>query len=278
MEAPYALFGDPVAHSRSPGIYAAFGLEYALVQVDAAGFPEAVAKFSHDGGKGANVTLPHKAAALALADAASTRARRAGAANLLRFEADGVIFADNTDGAGLIADLTRNLGLQLAGTRMMVIGTGGAAAGILGPLLDENPSEIILCGRSLNKAQSLAARFADAGRLEARPIDMRDGRYDLIINATSASLGGEVPRVPPTSCASAIAYDLCYHQSGTTPFTRWARQMGAAAAVDGWGMLVEQAAESCLVWTGKRPDTAALLRDRLSGVHSSPQHSHRSQQ
>jgi shikimate dehydrogenase len=240
------------------------------VQIAAAEFSWAVALFARNGGAGANCTLPHKASALALADTASSRAQRAGTANLLRFDADGAVFADNTDGAGLVADLTQNLGLQLAGKRLLVVGTGGAAAGILGPLLDTNPAELVLCGRSLNKAQALAARFGDAGHIEGRAIANPGVRFDFVINATSASLAGEIPGLPATACTGAVAYDLCYDDNGETPFTRWARDSGAGAAVDGWGMLVEQAAESCLVWTGNRPNTAALLRNRVSGVHSSP--------
>lgn len=270
MSARYGLFGDPVAHSRSPKIYAAFGLDYELVQVNAAGFAEAVSVFATSGGAGANCTLPHKAAALALANAASARARRAGVANLLRFDGDGAVFADNTDGAGLVTDLTRNLGLELAGQRILIVGTGGAASGIIGPLLDANPTELVLCGRSLNKAQALAARFSDSGRIEASTIANPGGRFDLVINATSASLSGEVPDVPADAVAGAVVYDLCYDDRKETAFTRWAHASGAGAAVDGWGMLVEQAAESCFVWTGKRPETVALLRDRSSRVHSQP--------
>lgn len=270
MNTRYGLFGDPVAHSRSPQIYAAFGLDYELVQVNASGFAAAVSSFADNGGAGANCTLPHKAAALALADAASTRARRAGAANLLRFDGDGAVFADNTDGAGLVTDLTQNLGLELAGKHILVVGTGGAATGILGPLLDTNPSVLVLCGRSVDKAQALAARFSDAGHLEVGTLDNPGKRFDLVINATSASLSGEIPKIPAIACTGAIVYDLCYDDSKETAFTRWAHASGAGAAVDGWGMLVEQAAESCFVWTGKRPDTGALLRNRISGVHSRP--------
>lgn len=268
MKARHVLFGDPVAHSRSPQIYAAFGLPFGLVEVAADDFADAVTAFARDGGAGANCTLPHKAAALALADSASARARRAGAANLLRFDADGAIFADNTDGVGLIVDLTQNLGLELAGKRLLVIGTSGAAAGTLGPLQDSNPAALVLCGRDFEKAQRLAARFADTGAIETRPLDNPGEQFDFVFNATSASLTGDVPQIPPSSCVDAIAYDYCYSDGGETAFTRWARESGAITAADGWGMLVEQAAESCLIWTGYRPDTSALLRNRDSGVNS----------
>lgn len=268
MKARHVLFGDPVAHSRSPQIYAMFGLPFELVQVGAADFATAVAAFAQEGGAGANCTLPHKAAALALANHASPRARRAGAANLLRFDADGAVFADNTDGAGLVVDLTRNLGMDLSGKRVLMIGTSGAAAGTLGPLLNSNPAVLVLCGRDFYKAQTLAGRFVDAGAIQARPLNYPGEQFDLVINATSASLRGEVPLVPPASCINAFAYDYCYGDDGETAFTRWARESGATDAVDGWGMLVEQAAESCLVWTGNRPDTSTLLRRHDSGVNS----------
>lgn len=269
MKNRYALFGHPVAHSRSPRIYAAFaeatGRKFPFETIDCApaDFAAAVHDFVRHGGRGANVTLPHKAAALALAGSRSKRAEQAGVANLLRSEVDGVLFADNTDGAGLVADLTVNLGLDLAGKRILVLGAGGAAAGIVGPLLERNPGELVIANRTADKAGLLAGRFAAAGRVRAAPMDSPGKGFDLVINATSASLTGEVPALAPEVFApGGIAYDLCYDDGGETAFTRWAKAAGAGAALDGWGMLVEQAAESFLVWFGKRPDTVAPLKNR----------------
>lgn len=266
MKDRYALFGHPVAHSRSPAIYDRFAdatrkrFEFELVDCPPGALADTLRRFGREGGRGGNVTLPHKLAVHDLADVLSERARQAGAVNCFRFETDGILFGDNTDGPGLVADLTRNMGLNLAGKRILVIGAGGATRGILGPLLALKPAEVVVANRDAGKARILAARFSARGRVEGTGLAEAGKAYDLVINATSAPLSGQVPAVDPTVFApGAIAYDLCYGPDGRTAFTDWARRHGAGAAVDGWGMLVEQAAESFQVWFGVRPETDTVL-------------------
>ncbi len=252
-------------HSRSPGIHAGFsrhsGKKYELELIDCLPeeFSQTVQDFGRAGGRGANVTLPHKLAAAELADALSERAKLAGAVNTLRFETDGILFGDNTDGAGLVADLTCNLGLDLAGKRILVIGAGGAARGIIGPLLECHPAELVVANRTVERAMLLAARFVAMGRVHGVTLKNAGDDFDVVINATSASLSDDVPGLDGRVFGlGSIAYDLCYGPNGQTAFTQWAKTQGAGAAVDGWGMLVEQAAESYLAWFGIRPDTSAI--------------------
>lgn len=274
MNTRCALFGHPVTHSRSPQIYRAFAEQtrrachFELVDCAPADFPAALAKFAATAGAaGANVTTPLKRDAFARCNATSARAQRAGAVNLLRFDAQGLILGDNTDGAGLIRDLQRNLGIAVSGMRVLVIGAGGAACGILGPLADCHPAALVVANRDDAKALALAARFAAQG-VRAAPL-ARPGRgYDLVINATSASLDNAVPEIPALVLGSGcFAYDLAYADDGQTAFTRWATQQGSASVHDGWGMLVEQAAESFDAWFGVRPATAPLRQAAFrSGV------------
>jgi len=265
----YALFGHPVKHSRSPGIHADFSritrYKYTLELIDC--LPEELAStvqaFGREGGRGANITLPHKEAAAGLAHALSERAKLAGAVNTLRFETDGILFGDNTDGAGLVRDLTHNLGLDLGGKRILILGAGGAARGIVGPLLECHPEEVVVANRTTERAMLLAARFGSLGRTHGVALEDAGDEFDLVINATSASLSGCVPEVDGRVFGlGSIAYDLCYGLNGQTAFTQWAKTQGAGAAVDGWGMLVEQAAESFHVWFGHRPDTSAMYSVR----------------
>ena len=261
----YGVVGHPVAHSLSPVLHAHFAaaagidLEYRQLDAPPAEFAAAVRRFAAAGGRGLNVTLPHKAAALALAGAASARARRAGAANWLAFDADGAARADNTDGAGLLRDL-RALGLDPAGKRVLVLGAGGAARGILGELLDAGPARLLLANRTLARARELAARFPgiDACGLE----ELGGEAFDLLVNATAAGRAGAALELPRNLLgADAACYDLGY--GGEAGFLRWARAAGCARAHDGLGMLVEQAAESFELWHGVRPDADAarlLLR------------------
>lgn len=257
----YAVFGHPVAHSKSPLIHAAFArqsgedLSYEAILAPLDGFAQQVAAFVAAGGRGANVTVPFKEAAHALADRLTPRAQQAGAVNTLSFDADGML-GDNTDGAGLVADLTCNLDFPLAGRRILLLGAGGAARGIVAPLLDQAPAEFVIANRRVGRAQTLAAHFGRGVR--ACAYDALDAPFDLVVNATAASLAGELPPLSPRVLgAGALAYDLMYGQE--TPFMRFARSHGAAAA-DGLGMLVEQAAEAFFVWRGKRPDTAPVIR------------------
>lgn len=255
-----ALFGHPVAHSRSPSIYAGFAqaagtsFRFDLIDVPPREFATAVRELARTGAVGANVTLPHKLAALELCDATSERAALAGAVNTLRFESSALVFGDNTDGAGLVRDLTQNLGVTLHGARILVVGAGGACRGIAGPLLAQSPAELVIANRTPSRGATVAARFSALGRVSAAALENPGNGFDVVINATSASLHGDVPALPQDVFGSdALAVDLFYADDGETVFTRWAREHGAARTADGWGMLVEQAAESWAVWFGERP-------------------------
>ncbi|HZD52274.1 MAG TPA: shikimate dehydrogenase [Woeseiaceae bacterium] len=261
----YGLMGYPVSHSRSPVIHRLFALQtgqrmsYELLPVPPGRLEAAVREFGDGGGKGLNITVPHKTAATDLVDQLSERATRAGAVNTLVFQ-DREIFGDNTDGIGLIRDLTRNLRLELAGASILILGAGGAARGILGPLLAARPRAIAIANRSIDKARALAETFGSAGPVSAcsfRDVPALD--FTLLINATSAGLKGEKPPWPRAAVGpNTFCYDLSYGLT-PTPFSQWARECGAGQAVMGWGMLVEQAAESFHLWRGVRPDTAPVL-------------------
>ena len=256
----YAVIGNPVAHSRSPDIHAAFAretgqdIDYGRVLAPLDGFGATVREFREQGGKGANVTLPFKEEAFALSTARTRRAEQAGAVNTLRFEGDAVS-GDNTDGVGLVRDLRDNLGVMLVGARVLVIGAGGASRGVLGPLADEGPARLVIANRTHARAVELASRF----RIEAVELGALAGAgFDLVINATSASLGGgEFPLPEGLFANRAFGYDMMYGK-GQTPFLAAARAQGAAGS-DGLGMLVEQAAESFLFWRGVRPATRPVL-------------------
>jgi shikimate dehydrogenase len=272
----YAVIGHGVGHSRSPQIHGLFAqstgqsMQYGLIDVPAADFAAAARDFFAGGGRGLNVTVPHKEAARSLAERLTPRARRAGAVNTLALGAESdarALLGDNTDGAGLVRDLTVNLGYALTGTRVLLLGAGGAARGVIAPLLQGGVGELMIHNRTPARAQQLAREFADLGA-KAFGDGADGGGYDLIINATSASLRGELPSVPQAACDTrTICYDLAYGSSETV-FVRWARAAGAAGAIMGLGMLVEQAAESFLLWRGVRPDTApvlAILRQGTAG-------------
>lgn len=273
MSAPpdrYAVIGHPIAHSRSPRIHAAFasatGQHLAYDRIDAA--PEAfegiVRDFFDDGGCGLNVTLPHKEAAARLADRLTGRARLAGAVNTLARQPDGTLLGDNTDGAGLMADLAR-LGIAVQGARVLVLGAGGATRGILGPLLEAQPARLVVANRTAARATALAAAFAGVQGCGYDTLAslVVAGPFDLVIHATSLGLQGEVPPLPQGVIGPAsVAYDLGYG-AGDTPFVRWARAQGVTRAEQGLGMLIEQAAESFFLWRGVRPDTAPLHRTEL---------------
>lgn len=266
IPARYAVMGNPVAHSKSPVIHKQFAhqfghhIEYTALWAELDGFVEAVEQFRAEGGKGLNVTVPFKSEAFNLADNLSDRARLAGAVNTLRFESDGKIFGDNTDGAGLVHDLTKNLGVHLRGKKILVLGAGGAVRGVLGPLLKQNPAVLVIANRTVSKAKELVKAFAPFGKIEAVGYDELVGkRFDIVVNGTSASLRGEVPPLPVNLFAgNAVAYDMMYSDM-PTPFMEWAMLHGAPTVSDGLGMLVEQAAESYLLWRGVRPETRPVI-------------------
>jgi shikimate dehydrogenase len=262
----YAVIGHPVSHSRSPFIHSRFAAQtgqsmtYTTIDATPEQFEATVRQFFAEGGKGLNVTVPHKEAALLLADELSPRAQRAGAINVLALRAGGKILGDNTDGAGLARDLLNNHRVTIAGRRVLLLGAGGAARGALAPLLGLKPSELVIVNRNVVRAQELVARFIDLGHLRAIGYqELGNDPYDLVINATAASLAGELPALPPGIVSSrSICYDM-YYGRDETPFTRWALQRGCSRAIMGLGMLVEQAAESFYLWRGLRPDTASVL-------------------
>ena len=264
----YAVVGNPIAHSKSPQIHAAFArqtgqeLSYEALLAPVDGFIQTVADFRARGGRGLNVTVPFKLEAFALAERHTARAQAAGAVNTLAFGTDGVL-GDNTDGAGLVRDLSANLDFALAGRRILLLGAGGATRGALLPLLDSRPARLTIANRTVAKAEALAALFAArAGDcvLDACGFDALAGRrFDLVINATAASLADELPPLPPGLYAEgALAYDMMYGRDPTR-FMRAALADGAARAADGLGMLVEQAAESFALWRGVRPDSSPVL-------------------
>lgn len=270
----YAVFGNPIAHSQSPFIHRMFAeqtglqLTYEALLAPLDDFAGSLQQFFTSGGCGCNVTVPFKEQAFALADELSGRARRAGAVNTLIKLDNGRIRGDNTDGAGLVSDLLQN-NVPLAGQRILLLGAGGAARGVLEPLLAQQPAELAIANRTVEKAEQLASEFADLGPVVACGFDWIDTPVDLIINATSASLHGELPPLAPTLVkpAQTVCYDMMYGKD-ITAFNRWAQEQGAGRTLDGLGMLVGQAAEAFSVWTGQRPDTAPVmqaLRDRLAG-------------
>lgn len=273
MTDQYAVIGNPIGHTKSPLIHGLFAeatqqdmaytaIEGAVEPDDA--FAETVRAFVAAGGRGMNVTAPFKLKAFAMADVRSERATLAGAANALKFEG-GRILAENFDGIGLVRDIEVNLRLPMAGKRVLILGAGGAARGALLPFLAANPANLVIANRDLAKGQALAAQVAGRGSLIACGYaDLAGaGRFDLVVNATSASLTGDLPPVPPSVFSpDGAAYELAYGK-GLTPFLRLARNAGVRGVADGVGMLVEQAAEAFVWWRGVRPQTRAVI-DRLT--------------
>jgi shikimate dehydrogenase len=261
----YAVIGYPVAHSWSPFIHGLFAkqtghaITYSRLEVAPEALNDRVAEFFASDGKGLNVTLPHKQAACLIARERTTRAEMAGAVNTLALRNNAVL-GDNTDGAGLIADLTRNLAFDLEGTRVLVLGAGGAARGVLGPLLEADPEYLEIANRNAERAVELAHEFSTLGTVHGCGFDaIADSTFDLVLNATSASLQDTIPPIPPQVIGpTTLCYDMAYGK-GDTAFTRWAKSAGAGRAETGWGMLVEQAAESFLLWRGVKPQTAPVI-------------------
>jgi shikimate dehydrogenase len=262
----YGLVGHPVEHSRSPLIHTVFArqtrqrMTYELIDAEPPAFETAVRGFGAAGGKGLNVTVPHKEAAFALCDERSAAATAAGAVNTISI-VDGRLRGDNTDGIGFIRDVTINQRHALGGLKIAVLGAGGAARGIIGPLLAEHPAELTIANRTKERAAQVAAQFGAAAPIARSFAELAElPPFDVLINATSAGLKGETPPFPASLIGpKTFCYDLVYG-AGPTPFVAWAQTHGAARAVQGWGMLVEQAAESFAIWRGVRPDTKALLK------------------
>jgi len=262
----YAVMGNPIAHSKSPRIHALFAqqthqdLSYEALFVPLDGFAAAVAEFRAAGGKGLNVTVPFKQEAWSLKVEHTGRARRAGAVNTLWFRDDGTTLADTTDGVGLVRDLTDNHHITLAAKQILILGAGGAVRGVVEPILAEHPTRVVIANRTPGKARELAVLFGEMGAIHGCGFDSLAGQqFDLVINGTAASLEGEVPPLPDDLLAdNASCYDMMYGAT-RTPFQRWATAHGVAQALDGLGMLVEQAAEAFTIWRGVRPQTATVV-------------------
>lgn len=262
----YGVVGHPVAHSWSPFIHGLFArdtgqaMSYRLYDFTPEEFEPRVRDFFTLRGRGLNVTVPHKIAAAQLASQLTPRATHAGAVNTLALQKDGTILGDNTDGAGLVRDLCDNLGLVIIRRRLLLVGAGGATRGVIAPLLALEPTEIIVANRTAQRAYDMARQFAELGSVRGVGTDELTGTpFDLVINATSASLSGEVPRIPDGVIGpETVCYDMAYGKTDT-PFMQWALSRGCARAIQGWGMLVEQAAESFRVWRGVKPSTGSVL-------------------
>jgi shikimate dehydrogenase len=263
----YVVFGNPIAHSKSPLIHRLFAeqtsqaLDYQTALAPLDDFT-AFARQFFVSGLGANVTVPFKEEAYRLADQLTERGRRAGAVNTLARQADGSLLGDNTDGAGLVRDVKVNHGVTLKDKRVLLLGAGGAVRGALEPLLAEEPYVLVIANRTVEKAERLAQEFADIGPVLPAGYDWLEEPVDIIINATSASLSGEVPPIAPSLIqpGETFCYDMMYGKEPTA-FCRWATEHHAGRAVDGLGMLVEQAAEAFFLWRGVRPDSAPVLAE-----------------
>lgn len=270
MHFDYCVMGNPVAHSRSPWIHGRFAeltgqtMAYDRLHVALDGFSATVQTFRARGGKGCNVTVPFKLEAAALATTQSDRARLAGACNTLQFTPEG-IHGDNTDGAGLVQDITQHAGVSIAGRTVLLIGAGGASAGVLGPLVEAGARRIMVANRTVSKAQALVEQHAPLAAprgcvLAACGLHEVPDRYDIVVNASASSLAGAAVPVPASVLAEgALAVDMMYGPAAA-PFLQWARAHGALAR-DGLGMLVEQAAESFALWRGVRPPSGQVLAE-----------------
>ena len=268
----YAVFGSPINHSKSPRIHRLFAeqtqqnLDYVAQEVNAENFVAAVTEFFAQGGKGVNCTVPLKELAYQFADIKTERAKSAKAVNTLALQIDGSILGDNTDGVGLVTDLTVNHGIELENQRVLILGAGGATRGIILPLLDQQPDCLVVANRTIEKALTLAIEFNHS--LEGCGFHTLENRqFDVILNATSASLSDELPPLPENLLAeNGVCYDLAYSNTPTT-FVRWGKLQNASKNLDGLGMLVEQAAEAFFLWRGVRPDTKTVI-DLLNAERS----------
>jgi len=269
----YVVFGNPIGHSKSPAIHTLFAeqtgqsLEYTTLLAPIDGFADCALGFFKEG-RGANVTVPFKEDAFRLCSVLTPRAQRAGAVNMLTRLADGSLRGDNTDGTGLVRDLTANAGVVIQGKRVLLLGAGGAARGVIESLLEQQPLALIIANRTVEKAEALAGHFASLGPVSASSFEWLEEPVDIIINATSASLAGALPPIASSLIEPGVTvcYDMMYGKEPTL-FCQWATEHGAARAVDGFGMLVEQAAEAFAYWRGVQPDTApvlAALREQMA--------------
>jgi shikimate dehydrogenase len=259
----YAVIGNPIEHSKSPLIHAAFARQtgqdmiYERLLAPLGGFADTVAEFRAQGGRGLSVTIPFKEDAFQYATRPTRRAELAHAVNTLHFLADGEIFGDTTDGIGLVRDIRTNLGFALQGKNVLLLGAGGAARGVIQPLLDENPAALTVVNRTPAKADALGGAFESitTGGFDSLP----GSQFDVVINATASSLSNDLPPLPEDVFApGALAYDMMYGRE--TPFMAFARERGAALVADGLGMLVEQAAEAFFIWRGVFPQTGPVIQ------------------
>lgn len=271
MSDQYAVIGHPISHSKSPWIHENFAkqlnedINYSLLDSEPTAFKKTVGAFIDNGAKGLNVTVPFKQEAWAMADELSDHAKLAGAVNTLSFNADGTIRGDNTDGVGLVSDLTKNQGVKLSGKRVLILGAGGAVRGVIQPLLEQQVAKIHIVNRTVQKATDLAELFEQYGNVSSGSYEglASAGSFDVIINGTASSLSGELPPLTPEIVAeSCHAYDMMYAAEKTV-FEIWCSENGVASIRNGLGMLVEQAAESFWIWRGVRPKTADIL-EKLS--------------
>lgn len=262
----YAVFGHPIEHSKSPLIHRLFAqqvqqnMQYSKTLVPLDEFKGFAAEFFSSGGKGLNITVPFKLQALEFAHSLSERARRAGAVNTLALQSDGSVLGDNTDGLGLVNDISVNLSWPIAQKEILILGAGGAVRGALEPIIKESPGKLVIANRTVEKAQNLAREFADLCSIEACSYDDLAGRsFDIIINGTAAGLTAELPPLPDGLVhAKTCCYDMMYGAKPTV-FMDWAEAQGAVDRADGLGMLVEQAAESFNLWRGVKPETNSII-------------------
>jgi shikimate dehydrogenase len=261
----YAVMGNPVLHSKSPTIHSAFAkqtkqhLHYTAIEVPLGSFQQQVMQFQSENGKGLNVTVPFKQQAFELVTQHSDRALQARSVNTIKFLSDGSLFGDNTDGLGLICDIMQHHHYRLENKRILILGAGGVARGILSPILEQNPLAVIIANRTLTKAQRLAIEFAPLGQINAMPFSQLESNYDLIIHCLSLGHESGFDYLPDSIITkSTFCYDVKYGQE-LTPFLKWAQEKGAEKLADGTGMLVEQAAEAFYIWRGVRPATKSVI-------------------
>ena len=269
MSDKYAVVGNPIDHTKSPLIHLSFAketgqtIDYVAIEAPVGGFNDVADEFRRKGGLGLNITAPFKMDAFAYCTVLKERARLAGAVNAMKFDADRVT-GENFDGIGLTNDITRNLGCSMQGRRVALLGAGGAARGVVLPFLEQGPAELVIANRTVTKAEELGRQFEQYGPVTtigySALADKKLGRFDLVVNATSASLLGELPPISPEVFGDdCLAYELLYGK-GLTPILRLARNAGVKRLADGVGMLVEQAAEAFVWWCGVRPDTGTTIK------------------